>query len=94
MKSSVKVLLLKKAEKIIAKYKDHPMTEITGTLLPVIINEKLNGYLKEVARYVGVKKNIAFHMSRHTIDSKVILSNGIPIETVSKLLDYSKISPT
>lgn len=93
-KSSVKVPLLGKAEEIISKYKGHPMTEITRTLLPVITNEKLNVYLKEVAHYVGIKKNLTFHMARHTFATTITLSNGVPIETVSKLLGHSKIATT
>ncbi|MFT6602001.1 MAG: site-specific recombinase XerD [Dokdonia donghaensis] len=93
-KSAVKVPLLGKAEEIISKYEGHPMTEITGTLLPVITNEKLNVYLKEVAHFVGIKKNLTFHMARHTFATTIRLSNGVPIETVSKLLGHSKIATT
>ncbi|MEN8816532.1 MAG: site-specific integrase [Nonlabens sp.] len=93
-KSAVKVPLLGKAEEIISKYEGHPMTEITGTLLPVITNEKLNVYLKEVAHFVGIKKNLTFHMARHTFATTITLSNGVPIETVSKLLGHSKIATT
>lgn len=93
-KSSVKVPLLGTAEEIISKYEGHPMTEVTGTLLPVITNEKLNVYLKEVAHYVGITKNLTFHMARHTFATTITLSNGVPIETVSKLLGHSKIATT
>ncbi|WP_163517945.1 site-specific integrase [Gelidibacter japonicus] len=90
----VKVPLLNKAEELIEKYRNHPMTQVTGSLLPIITNEKLNQYLKEVMFYVGIKKNLTFHMARHTFATTVTLSNGVPIETVSKLLGHSKISTT
>lgn len=93
-KSSVKVPLLEKAQEIIEKYIEHPMTIVTGTLFPTITNEKLNVYLKEVAHYVGIKKNLTFHMARHTFATTVTLGNGVPIETVSKLLGHSKIATT
>lgn len=93
-KSSVKVPLLEKVQEIIEKYREHPMTMVTGTLLPVITNEKLNVYLKEVAHYIGIKKNLTFHMARHTFATTVTLSNGVPIETVSKLLGHTKIATT
>ncbi|MEZ4801700.1 MAG: site-specific integrase [Gelidibacter sp.] len=93
-KASVKVPLLEKAQLIIEKYKEHPMTLVTNSLLPIITNEKLNIYLKEVAHYVGIKKNLTFHMARHTFATTVTLSNGVPIETVSKLLGHSKIATT
>lgn len=92
--SPVKVPLLGKAEELINKYKNHPMTQVTYSLLPIITNEKLNQYLKEVAFYCGIKKSLTFHMARHTFATTVTLSNGVPIETVSKLLGHSKISTT
>jgi site-specific recombinase XerD len=47
-----------------------------------------------VAHYVGIEKNITFHIARHTFATTVTLSNGVPIETVSKLLSHSKIATT
>ncbi|MEZ4801705.1 MAG: tyrosine-type recombinase/integrase [Gelidibacter sp.] len=82
------------AQLIIEKYKEHPMAMVTNSLLPIITNEKLNIYLKEVAHYVGIKKNPIFHMTGHTFATTVTLSNGVPIETVLKLLDHSKIATT
>jgi integrase/recombinase XerD len=90
----VKVPVLNKALEIIDKYKNNPITQVTGTLLPVITNEKLNLYLKEVADAAGISKNLTFHMARHTFATTVTLSNGVPIETVSKLLGHTKIATT
>lgn len=90
----IKVPLLETALQLIRKYSDHPITEVTGTLLPVITNEKLNVYLKEVAIMCGIKKNLTFHMARHTFATTITLSNGVPIETVSKLLGHTKITTT
>ena len=92
--TTVKVPLLEKAKELIAKYENHPITVITGTLFPVITNEKLNSYLKEVANFCGIKKNLTFHMARHTFATTVTLTNGVPIETVSKMLGHTKISTT
>ncbi len=93
-KNSVKVPLLGKAEEIIEKYSDHPMTAVTSSLLPIIINEKLNAYLKEIANHVVIKKNLTFRMAHHTFATTITLSNGVPIETVSKLLGHTKIATT
>jgi site-specific recombinase XerD len=93
-KASINIPLLSKAANIIAKYKTHPMTEVTGLLLPKITNEKLNMYLKEVASHAHILKNLTFHMARHTFATTVTLSNGVPIETVSKMLGHSKIATT
>lgn len=93
-KSPVKVPLLIKAKELLIKYQGHPMTEATGTLFLVITNEKVHFYLKEIALACGLKKNLTFHMARHTFATTVTLSNGVPIETVSKLLGHSKIAST
>ena len=90
----IKVPLLDKAQELINKYQGHPMSVITETLFPVITNEKLNLYLKEIADACGIKKNLTFHMARHTFATTVTLSNGVPIETVSKLLGHTKIATT
>ena len=90
----VKVPLLDTAGQVLAKYKNHPVTEVPGTLLPRITNEKANLYLKEIAKEVGIEKNLTFHMARHTFATTVALGNGMPIETVSKILGHSKITTT
>lgn len=93
-KTPIKIPLLDPALELIKKYANHPVTQITGSLLPIITNEKLNVYLKEVAILCGIKKNLTFHMARHTFATTVTLSNGVPIETVSKLLGHTKIATT
>ena len=40
------------------------------------------------------KKKLTFHISRHTFATTITLSNGVPIETVSKLLGHVKIATT
>ncbi|WP_111709128.1 site-specific integrase [Lutibacter citreus] len=92
--TSVKVPLLEKAEELIAKYKDDIRANKTETLFPVISNQKTNSYLKEIADVCGIKKNLTFHMARHTFATTVTLSNGVPIETVSKMLGHTKIATT
>lgn len=92
--TTVKVPLLNKSQNIVSKYEHHPITMVSGTLLPPITNEKLNLYLKEVANFCGIKKNLTFHMARHTFATTVTLTNGVPIETVSKLLGHTKLSTT
>lgn len=86
--------MLVPAKKILDKYKNHPVTICSKTLLPKITNEKTNLYLKEIADAVGINKNLTFHMARHTFATTVTLSNGVPIETVSKMLGHTKLSTT
>ncbi len=93
-KTSVRVPLLVPAKRILDKYKNHPVTICSKTLLPKITNEKTNLYLKEIADAVGINKNLTFHMARHTFATTVTLSNGVPIETVSKMLGHTKLATT
>lgn len=90
----IKIPLLSKALVIIKKYETHPNTEIKQTLFRTISNQKLNSYLKEIADVCGIRKNLTFHIARHTFATTVTLSNGVPIETVSKLLGHRKITTT
>ncbi|MUU78634.1 site-specific integrase [Winogradskyella endarachnes] len=89
-----KIPILPKALTLIEKYKDHPRTINCGSLLPKLSNQKLNSYLKEIADLCSIKKNLTFHMARHTFATTVTLSNGVPIETVSKLLGHTKLATT
>ena len=70
------------------------MALLCDSLFPKITNEKVNLYLKEIASAVGIKKNLTFHMARHTFATTITLSNGVPIETVSKLLGHTKLATT
>ena len=92
--NKVKIPLLPMAELLIKKYKSHIKTKKTKTLFPNISNQKLNAYLKEIADLCRINKNITFHIARHTFATTITLSNGVPIETVSKLLGHSKIATT
>ncbi|PIQ35364.1 MAG: recombinase [Bacteroidetes bacterium CG18_big_fil_WC_8_21_14_2_50_41_14] len=89
-----RIILLPKAREIIDKYKDHPMVEDKGTLLPIYSNQKMNGYLKEIADLTGIDFNLTFHLARHTFATTVTLQNGVSIETVSAMLGHKNIRTT
>lgn len=86
----MKIPLLEKARLILEKYKS-PENEL---LLPVYSNQKTNNYLKEIAAQCKIPKKLSFHVARHSFATTITLSNGVPIETVSKLLGHSKLSTT
>lgn len=92
--TKVRVPLLDAAIAIIEKYTGNPKCIQTGKLLPVYSNQKMNKYIKEVAKELKIEKHLTFHIARHTFATTVTLSNGVPIETVSKLLGHSKLSTT
>lgn len=91
---AVKVPLLPKALAIVEKYKGHPQALAEGKVLPTLSNQKLNSYLKEIADTCDIVKPLTFHIARHTFATTVTLTNGVPIETVSKLLGHSKLITT
>lgn len=89
-----RIPLLGTALDIIQKYQDHPKCNNENTLLPVSSNQKMNAYLKEIATISGIKKELTFHCARHTFATTVTLSNGVPIESVSKMLGHKSIRTT
>ena len=89
-----RIPILPKAKKILNRYKDYPKTSGKNLLLPILTNQKMNSYLKELGDICGIKKNITMHIARHTFATTVTLSNGVPIETVSKLLGHSSLKTT
>ena len=54
----------------------------------------MNAYLKEIADLCGIKKNLTFHLARHTFATTVTLTNGVPIESVSKMLGHKSLKTT
>jgi len=64
------------------------------TVFNLISNQKINAYLKEVADVCRIEKCLTFHMARHTFATTVTMSNGVPIETVSKILGHKDLRST
>jgi integrase len=89
--TDVNVPLLDIPKIILKKYKGKLPN---GKILPIISNQKLNAYLKEIADVCGIKKNLTFHLARHTFATTTTLSKGVPIETVSKMLGHTNIETT
>lgn len=91
-KSKIPVLPI--AQEIIQKYANHPRCLNEDAILPILTNQKMNSYLKEVGDLCDISKEITFHMARHTFATSVTLTNGVPIETVSKMLGHKNIQTT
>lgn len=90
----LKIPLLPKAKEIIDKYRNDKKLAELGRLLPIYSNQMMNRTLKDIANACGIRKKMTFHTARHTFATSVTLSNGVPIETVSKLLGHTKLSTT
>jgi len=90
----VNVPLLPPAYDIIKKYAHHPVRSKNNKVLPVMSNQKMNAYLKEIADICGITKNLTTHLARHTFATTVTLNNGASIESVSRMLGHSDIKTT
>jgi integrase len=89
-----RIPLLPPALEILNRYTKHPECVIKNKVLPVPTNQKMNAYLKEIADLCGVKKYLTTHLARHTFATTVTLTNGVPIETVSKMLGHRNLRTT
>jgi len=92
--TSSRIPLLPAAIEILIRYEDHPQCGNKGLVLPVLSNQRMNSYLKEIADLCGIIKHLTFHLARHTFATTVTLSNGVPIETVSKMLGHTVLKTT
>lgn len=91
---SERVPVLTPVAEILKKYKNHPKLILENKLLPVPSNQKVNAYLKELADICGIKTKVTFHIARHTFATTVTLDNGVPIDSVSKMLGHRSIKTT
>ncbi len=89
-----KIPVLPVAQMIIDKYKNHPECINKDKLLPILTNQKMNAYLKEIADICEIEKDLTFHIARHTFATTITLTNGVPIESVSKMLGYKNLKTT
>ena len=65
-----------------------------GHVFPMPSNTTCNKILKEIGRQCGFKVRLTYHVARHTNATTMLLSNGVPIETVSRLLGHMNIKTT
>lgn len=86
--------LLPQAIQILDRYEPPFFPDHDTPILPIISNQKMNVYLKELAMTCGISKLLTFHLGRHTFSTTVTLTNGVPIETVSKMLGHSSLKTT
>jgi site-specific recombinase XerD len=89
-----KIPILPVTQMIIDKYEDHPECNNQNKLLPIFSNQKMNVYLKEIAGVCEIEKELTFHIARHTFATTITLTNGVPIESVSKMLGHKNIRTT
>ena len=79
--------LLEEARQIIDRYKGN------AYCLPEISNQRMNGYLQEIATIKGITKKLTSHVGRHTF-ATVMLEKGLPLETISHILGHASTDTT
>ena len=85
------IRLLDVPRKIIEKYRGLAMD---NKVFPMPSNTTCNKILKEIGRQCGIKTHLTYHVARHSAATTILLSNGVPIETVSRLLGHTNIKTT
>ena len=88
------VPVFKRAAELAQKYKDNPAAVRRGHVFPFLSNQEVNRHLKIISEICGIQKYMSFHLARHTFATLITLKNGVPIETVSKMLGHRKITTT
>ena len=79
---------------ILEKYRNNPFCINNDRAVPVASNQKMNEYLREIADLCIIDKPLSSHIARHTFATTVTLLNGVPIESVSKMLGHTNIRTT
>jgi site-specific recombinase XerD len=92
--TALHIPLMRIAVDLVNRYSDHPKCVNKSVVFPVSSNQKMNSYLKEIADLCGITKELTYHMARHTFATTVTLSNGVPMETVSRLLGHEEMKTT
>lgn len=90
----VSLPLLEPAHTILTRYEAYNNHRKNGRIFPIPPNQVVNRYLKTIAREAGIDKTITFHMARHTFATTITLANGVPIESVSKMLGHTNLTTT
>ena len=89
---SFSIPLLPSALKILNQYLEQQ--GLDKLIFPVLSNQKMNDALKIIQELAGISKSLTTHLARHTFATTITLSNGVPIETVSKMLGHTNLKTT
>ena len=79
---------------IMEKYAVKPGAAPRESVFPYVSNQEMNRSLKLIGEICDIKCNLTFHSARHTFATTVTLLNGVPLETISKMLGHTKITTT
>ena len=86
--------LLNFPKSIIDKYRGTKYSGHDGKVFKIRTSSSVNGHLKELARLAGINKTLTYHLGRHSFGTEICLSQGVPIETLSKMMGHKSIKTT
>lgn len=89
-----RIPILPIAQEILDRYANDPQCKNTGKLLPVMSNQTMNEYVKEIGALCGIDKELTYHVARHTFATTVTLTNDVPMESLQKMLGHKDIKTT
>ncbi len=79
---------------LIEKYSTHKRCTTKGVLLPVLPNQTMNAYLKQIATICGINKTLTTHTARRTFATTITLGNDVSITSVSRMLGHTTVRMT
>ncbi|WP_165026119.1 site-specific integrase [Dysgonomonas sp. ZJ279] len=88
------VKLLNIPIRIIEKYKGISGTGKDDTVFKVLSHRRISDALKAIAKHCNITTNVSFHVARHCFASQICLSQGVPIESVSRMMGHRNIQTT
>jgi len=86
--------LLPQALEILDRFEPPFIPDLDLPLLPMISNQKMNVYLKEIGEFCGINKRLTFHLARHSFATSVTMSHGVDISSISKMLGHVSLKTT
>lgn len=86
--------LLEFPKNIIDKYMGTKFSGDDGKVFKMRSSASVNGHLKELAKLAGIDRQLNYHQSRHSFGTEICLSQGVPIETLSKMMGHKSIKTT
>lgn len=91
---SFSVKLLDIPIKIIEKYKGISGIGKDDAVFKVLSHRRISDALKTIAKHCNITTNVSFHVARHCFASQICLSQGVPIESVSRMMGHRNIQTT
>lgn len=90
-KSECIIQVLDLPRQIMDKYKEQ---RVDDRIFKVPVRSALTANFRRLAEKCNIDKRITFHMARHNFGSLITLSQGVPLESVCKMMGHRNISTT